>query len=81
MTKIVNLFGPQLESPVKKPIEFVKALSSEGFVSGSSSKPENWKNISLLIQDGGQYEVMLAWDDSPNDGVVYLGHWNDGVVG
>lgn len=86
MTK-TSIFGQsEVKQEKKKPIEFVKLLDSSGELNGvkyiSAHKPSGWKNVTLLElgynSDG--LDLMWAYDENPNDGCLFLGHWNDGIV-
>jgi len=61
MTKIVNLFDPTATTEQKKPIQFEKCLYTDGtIVSINGIDPTDWLNISLLVKDGGLYDIMYA---------------------
>lgn len=87
MTK-TSIFGqPEVKQDEKKPIEFVKSyldgdcwIESEELTAGRL--PINWENIVLLElgynSDG--LDLMWAYDDNPNKGMIFLGNWNDGIV-
>ena len=42
-------------------------------------RPKDWMNIEL-IQNGPKHDIMFAYNKDRSDGLIYLGHWNDGVV-
>ena len=81
----VTVFGEDASSKKdKKPIEFV-IMVSEGKKKLLDTKDsvKLYRNIMLLIktQQPNAYDVMYAFDeDRINDGRVYLGYWNDGVI-
>lgn len=76
MTKI-TVFGQEEEKKLK-PIEFVYFFDDYGVKHAVDIQPQ-WENATLLTC--GKYDFIFAWDDYPqDDGCVYLGHWNDGVV-
>lgn len=81
MTKIVSLFGNK-EEKKEKPIQFVKYVDQESgeVLPSLGVQPKNWENVSLLCERDLGLDLMFAWGDDPNDGCVYLGHWNDGFV-
>lgn len=80
MTKVIIL-GEQAEQKTElKKIEFVKMLSVNVSIEKSESKPSSWQNIELICKNYGDYDLMYAYDNDRNDGVLYLGHFNDGVV-
>ena len=65
-----------------KPIEFFYALGDEKNVIIAEAKPKNWSNIELITTsyDSYGYDLMYAYDNYRNQGSLYLGKWNDGVV-
>jgi hypothetical protein len=81
----LGLKNPQdkVEEEIKlKPIEFVKFLSSDVSLGDDLSPPQTWKYVDLVVKnytlDG--LDIMLAYDnDKYNNGVLYLGRYNDGV--
>lgn len=82
MTK-VSVFGQEAtESKQLKPIEFVKVLTNNGSVNTSLRDAKSWDNVQLFRKsEGYKYDIIIAWDNSlPQYPMVYLGHWNDGVI-
>lgn len=64
-----------------------KQVLQEGSVGGfdivlAEDGPEDWDNVTLLIKgEEAGTDIMYACDKSQrNDGVIYIGDWNDGVV-
>jgi len=81
MTK-VSVFGKEAEEEKKKkPIEFVKYLIDEEILK-SIFTPSNYENVVLLEENYtcSGLDLMWAYDNIPNNGILHLGHWNDGVV-
>jgi hypothetical protein len=81
MTKVIIL-GEQPEKKELKPIEFLGYLDAFFKFNSNCSKPNVWKNI-VLIRKGYSIEgldLMYAYDDDKKEGLLYLGHFNDGVV-
>ena len=81
MTK-VSVFGQDSEEEKKKkPIEFVKAFFYKKFVD-AKAKPSEYEYVVLLEKNyyGINLSLIWAYDNNPNNGTLYLGHWNDGVV-
>ena len=92
MTK-VSVFG---EHPTEQPkelkkIKFVKFLSDDNSFDKVpiGLSPSNWLNVSLITtnHNGVGMDLILAWDKKlnkqlgcPDKAVLFLGHWNDGVV-
>ena len=80
MTK-VSVFGEQpTETKELKKIEFVKEIISSDIIIETTTEPYEFKNV-MLIEIGcvDGYDAILAWDEI-NNKIIYLGHWNDGVV-
>lgn len=71
------------EKRASKPIEFVYAVDSyNANITMAESKPSTFNDV-MLMSDGIDregFDVMLAWNDNSTIRMVYLGHWNDGVV-
>lgn len=72
----------ELRQPHK--IEFVKCLYFNSlYFKDSLSFPDRWINIELIKRKtypAEEYDVMFAYDNNRETGVLYLGYWNDGVV-
>ena len=67
-----------------KSIQFIKRLyefTSNTSVEDTSEKPSDYKEI-VLLRRGSQiyYDLIFAYDDDPNEGILFLGFFNDGVV-
>lgn len=81
MTKVVILGQAEAVEPEKKKIEFVKAINGSGEIVKSYSDPKDYKNIELIsIRYIFEFDIMFAYNDNRNNGVLYLGYFNDGVV-
>jgi hypothetical protein len=80
MTKVIIL-GEQPEKKELKPIQFkLKLDSNHGFTSNFGS-PKQWENIELICKNySTQYDLMFAYDEYRQHGILYLGHFNDGIV-
>ena len=92
MTNIIIL--PEAEQqtmPDKKPIEFTHYLGTDIVLREDSIlPPSEYKNIELICLNytnviGGEpnylkYDLMFAWNKKRSDGLLRLGHFNDGVV-
>ena len=79
MTK-VTIIGGATPIEKKKPIEFVKSILLLG-ICNARAVPYMWDNIELICKnyvDG--YDLMFAYNSNREDGVAYLGHFNDGIV-
>jgi len=83
----VTILGEEPQKKELKKIEFVKILMSSLKVEETEKEPEHyhlpfeWANIILLHKNyGGGLDLMFAKSDDINDGCLFLGHFNDGVV-
>lgn len=81
MTKVIILGEPKKKKPKKK-IEFVKFIDCDGETLPAKSPPSKFKHIELVCTNYkfGKFDLMYAYNDDRNDGILYLGHFNDGVV-
>jgi hypothetical protein len=82
MTKVI-IIGEQPEKKELKPIELVKHLDIDFKFSSGCSYPEVWvwENIELICKNYfDKYDLMFAFDEDRSNGILYLGHFNDGVV-
>ena len=79
MTK-VTIIGEATPIEKKKPIQFVKLFGTMN-ITNALSVPHMWNNIELICKnyrDG--YDLMFAYNYKREDGMAYLGYFNDGVV-
>ena len=81
-TKCINLGNPLLRRK-GKPIEFTDCLSVFKEIKPNSQKPSDFKYIELVSRFYSMdFDIMFAYN-RPNfrqSGVLFLGHWNDGIV-
>ena len=81
-TKCIDLGNP-LRRRSAKPIEFVEHLSTFKTIKPNSQKPSDFKYVELISKKySADFDIMFAYQ-RPNfrqSGVLFLGHWNDGVV-
>ena len=82
MTKTI-IVG-ESEHKEQKPIEYKMHMSHNfELKSGAGYDPSQSKYIELICKRyNGHSDLMFAYND-PNkrsDGLLYVGHWNDGVV-
>ena len=59
-------------------IEFTYWLH-EGILKRTTNKPSSFLNVILLSSDN-EFDYMICYDIDINDGCLYVGHWNDGIV-
>lgn len=87
-TPKIIIIGQKGESEPKKPIEFVKGLLSDGTLGLIEvDKPTDYNYIELITRDygdlkGKSFDLIFCYDkpDERQNGVLYLGYWNDGIV-
>lgn len=85
MTKVI-IQGKQLnEKKELKPIEFVHEIIERKIKIGiynASARPSEWKNIELISKgiDDNFYDIMYCYNNDKSTGILYFGHFNDGVV-
>ena len=83
MATKVTILGEQPIEQEKKKIEFVWRIDTSKAEKGAvKNPPAQWGNIELIKSKNTHFDfdVMLAYDDDRNCGVLYLGHFNDGIV-
>jgi hypothetical protein len=82
MTKIIIL-GEEPQKKEQKKIEFRKVLSDDFIVDSAFQEPCSFENIELICKDYSRgFDLMFAYSSPKNRGlgVLYIGHFNDGVV-
>lgn len=91
MTKCIVLGKDNSVQPAKKPIQFVKQLlnssvnTDDAFRIGMNYvEPGEFDYVELVCPrrtNIEEYDIMFAYDeDRREEGVLFLGFWNDGVV-
>ena len=83
MNTQVIVIGKPEKGKAKTAIEFQSFLNTNLNIDGSAYSPSHYKYIELICKDYALgFDVMFAYND-PNErsfGVLYIGHFNDGVV-
>jgi hypothetical protein len=81
MTKVIIL-GEQPEKKELKPIEFVKYLDDDLISYIPSTSPSDFENIELICKNyrGENIDLFFVYNDDRRKGLLYLGHFNDGIV-
>ena len=81
MTKVIIL-GKEPEKKKGKPIEFKKYLESDLKIVGRPLfNPSNYKTIEVIVRNYAQnFDLFFAYNNIRKNGVLYLGHYNDGIV-
>ena len=81
MTKVIIL-GEQPDKKKLKPIEFKLQFTDNKEPCLPTHTPNQWENIELISKryaDG--LDFMFAYKKGERErGVLYLGHFNDGIV-
>jgi hypothetical protein len=81
-TKVI-VIGKSEKKKAKTAIEFQSFLDTALQIDFGAYSPSRYKYIELICKDYALgFDLMFAYDD-PNDrsfGVLYIGHFNDGVV-
>lgn len=79
-TKCIVL-GEQPTEVKKKPIEFVKCLGNALSIGNPITIPSDYKNLELICRAYSSLgDLIFAYDNDRHCGILYLGHWNDGVA-
>ena len=84
-TQVINNFDPIKKVSITKDIEFAKLVSKDLKLLNPSAKPSDYKNVELLQRDafyvdGINYDLMFAYMETKENGIKYLGKFNDGIV-
>ena len=82
MTKVI-IIGEHPEKKELKPIHFEKVLSFDVSFKFTTAyiTPERWENIELICKNyQNACDLMFAFDNNRHEGILFLGHFNDGVV-
>ena len=80
-TKIIIIGQEQTEPKKLKPIEFFKILRQDARVTETNYSPNEFRNIELIsLGYSESFDLMFAYTDKRESGVLVLGKFNDGVV-
>ena len=84
MTKVIIL-GEPAEKKEGKKIEFTHILLVDQSIDSTNASPRSYECIELVVkgyhsdpQEG--FDIMYAYNEDRNEGNMYLGHFNDGIV-
>jgi hypothetical protein len=82
-TKCIDL-GKEIKHRKLKPIEFTECLTINKAIQLDNQSPSNFRYIELISRfySPGEFDIMFAYQ-RPNfrqSGILFLGHWNDGIV-
>lgn len=86
--KVTKVIDYEKQQQRNKKIEFVKELNTNySFSPACLITPSEWDNIELICKnydrgDNDSLDLMFAYDNDGerNDGILYLGHFNGGIV-
>lgn len=81
MTKVIVL-GCDEKYSEKKSIVFTNILDSEFEITSNGYTADEFKFIELICKDygGSSLDLMFAYDDDRNCGLLFIGNFNDGIV-
>ena len=85
MTKTIILGESAKRSTCLQPIVFTHILNCDRAFSNVTILPRAYAYIELICKNYSTedtWDLMFAYDDPENRkaGVLYVGHWNDGIV-
>ncbi len=83
MTKVIILGSKEDPKHQPKKIQLLRSMGSSGTLANPGNiEASGWKNIELICRQyrAGTYDLIFAYDDNRDNGVFYLGHFNDGIV-
>jgi len=82
MTKCIVLGEKESPKKVLKSIKFINLITEDGKLRKAEMTPSEYNNIELICKEycHGECDLMFAYYYDRNDGNLYLGHWNDGVI-
>lgn len=80
MTKVSVLGQANEEKKELKKIEFIRVMMNDLDFIEALSKPTDYEDVILISKDMSRsgYDLILGRNASGD--MLYLGHWNDGVV-
>lgn len=81
MTKVIVL-GEETPKEEMKKIKFLKSINvNDGKHADAVYDPASWQYIELIKRSISGMDIMFAYDKPDrSNGVLYLGHFNDGIV-
>jgi hypothetical protein len=79
---VCTVLGEDVAVKKGKGIEFVKYLNSHCQPTNTNAKPNKFKNVEIICTSYSATagDLFFAYNDSRSEGVLYLGHLNDGFV-
>lgn len=85
MTNVIIIGSSAVSTEKSRKIEFLELLTTQKTVITSLSEPRQWKNIELICQNyynspSDGFDLMFAYDDDRNKGVLFLGRFNEGII-
>ena len=81
MTKVI-IIGEQPAKKELKPIEFRFSINCQKGLNNVTSQPKEFNYIELIAKHytNDLLDLMFAYRDNRDEGVLIYGHFNDGVV-
>ena len=85
-TPNIRIIGEETPAPKKlKPIELYKLWAGPDQLRDVGiEKPEHYQNIELIARDyfsmHRNYDLIFCYNSNRSEGVIFIGHWNDGVA-
>lgn len=82
MTK-VTVLGENKTKKESKPIEFIYILNSSSLIFDKTIlDPSDFENIILICKSYTKesLDLMFAYEERIDEGILFLGHFNDGFV-
>lgn len=80
MATKVTVFGQEEQKKELKKIEFVKVLEPTGEFAKCDLTPSDYDNVECISKEKGKFDVFNAWYHKSTEKMIYLGHFNDGIV-
>lgn len=87
MTKVTIIGSTAVIAKKYTHIKFIKVLTGsytiDQAMTGHGSNPADWDNIELICKNyANGMDLMFAYDNaySREDGVLYIGYFNEGLV-
>jgi hypothetical protein len=79
---VCTVLGENLAVKKGKGIEFVKILNDYSGFTYHNKKPNEYKNVEVICTSYSDTigALFFAYDNTRNEGRLYIGHLNDGFV-
>ena len=83
MTKVIIIGDRPDKTPKKILFKYILPNEFSTFreISDMDFQPQTFQNIELICRDyTNNLDLMFAYDEDRNTGVLYLGYFNDGII-